>query len=84
MEWTSIEEVKEYKSPMVESVGWLIEETKDNIKICLHNCNSEDGISTVSVIPKGMIREIKTIWTKKGSVKDGQGQNRKNGKGRQD
>jgi hypothetical protein len=71
LEWKSLKEVKKYKCPIIYSVGWLIEDTNEHIKICLHDSegNSEDDcereVSTVSTIPRGMVKEVKTIWTKK-------------------
>jgi hypothetical protein len=77
LEWEHLEEVKKYKCPIIYSVGWLIEDNKKYVKICMHDAsakqNNSQDVSTVSTIPRGVIREIKLIKNinKKGDNKNG-------------
>jgi hypothetical protein len=70
LDWETIEEVKKYKCPTIYSVGWLIEDNKNHVKICMHDSEGDEDdkeVSTVSTIPKGMVKEIRIVWTKKSS-----------------
>lgn len=69
LDWETLSEVKKYTCPIIHSVGWFIEETADHVKICMHDSEGKDiddrEISTVSTIPKGMVKNIKTVYNKR-------------------
>jgi hypothetical protein len=69
LEWEHLDEVKKYKCPIIYSVGWLIEENKKYVKVCMHDASAKENnskdVSTVSTIPRGVIKEIKIISTYK-------------------
>ena len=69
LDWESLEKVHKYKCPIIYSIGWLVEENKKYIKICMHDASAKENdskdVSTVSTIPRGTIKEIKVISTYK-------------------
>ena len=74
LNWEHLDVVKKYKCPVIYSIGWLIEENKKYVKICMHDaslCKENDSkdVGTVSTIPKGAIKEIKTIKIYKREMK---------------
>ena len=61
--WLSDIVAQSYPATGCKDIGWFINDDKYNIRIT--NSVNSDGEKSVTVIPKGVIRDIKTIKYKK-------------------
>lgn len=57
--WTDISEIRTNKPLECKDVGWFINQDELNIRIC--NSINADNEGSYSVIPKGVIQNIKRI-----------------------
>lgn len=57
--WTDIADIKTSNPPECKDVGWFINQDESNIRIC--NSMNSDNEGSFSIIPKGVIKEIKRI-----------------------
>ena len=61
--WLPVDEAEEYaKAPLVPcfTVGFLLEAAEQHVTVA--TSNGQDQIGTIWKIPRGMIREVKTIY----------------------
>ena len=63
-EWLSDDNAKEIQPAVCKTVGWFVNNDKDNIR--LTSTVAEDGDKSICVIPKGVIRDVKKINYKRG------------------
>jgi len=69
-EFYELESIKECGLKRLKTIGYLIEETKENIKIAMtQETTEEDNVTDVLIVPKVNIIN-KFIWGKKKNVRN--------------
>ncbi len=58
-EWTPDEEAQDRQPATCKTVGWFVNDDKDNIRLTWSV--AEDGDKSIGVIPKGCIKDVKRI-----------------------
>lgn len=59
--WTDGQTIGETKPPIITSVGWLVQEDKDAIRLSgLWNFEDDSG-NAIQIIPKGCVVEMNEV-----------------------
>lgn len=61
--WLSDDKAQSYSPTQCKDIGWLINDDELNIRIT--NSVNSDGEKSITVIPKGCVRQIKQIKYKR-------------------
>lgn len=61
--WTTVDELRDDPDPyVVESVGWLLPDSKPG-HICIAQSFNDDDVDSVLAIPHGMVRDVAALLT---------------------